>query len=204
MHKANIEFWKQIEEKFNDFFKESIIEFGSYDINGSIRNIIGCNAEEYIGLDWRAGPSVDVVSLAHEYSPERKFKAIVSASMLEHDPYWKDSLSNMAELLDDEGIMVLSWGTALNPSHCLKEAPDGKFHSLKAGLVIDHLKNLGMNIHSFLYEANLPNYDGPQLRILEEFQRKYPAGYGSVGLVAFHASTHGVDQIDELIEEDVK
>ena len=31
---------------------------------------------EYIGLDWRPGPGVDVVSLVHEYQPGRRFDTV--------------------------------------------------------------------------------------------------------------------------------
>ena len=37
---------------------------------------------EYIGLDWRPGPGVDVVGLVHEYQPGRLFDTVISTEML--------------------------------------------------------------------------------------------------------------------------
>ena len=56
-------------------------------------------AREYVGLDWRPGPGVDVVSLVHEYKPGRHFDTVISTEMLEHDPHWRESVQRMIELV---------------------------------------------------------------------------------------------------------
>ena len=194
MHYANEAFWQYCSSKYKAFFGHgrSVVEYGSYNINGSIRPIL--NSSSYVGLDWRAGPSVDVVSLAHEFKSEIMFNAVVSASMLEHDPYWEKSLENMSKHLLDDGILILSWGAARNGAHCLAEAPDGAFHALKAGLVIDKLNEMGFTVFEFWYEKNLAAITGKT------------GGNGEVCLVAFKSSkiaqSFGVGHIDQLFEED--
>ena len=79
------------------FVCDSVLECGSYNVNGSVRGLFA--AREYIGLDWRPGPGVDVVSLVHEYQPGRRFDTVISTEMLEHDPHWRESVQRMIELV---------------------------------------------------------------------------------------------------------
>lgn len=191
MHAANKAFWEYCADKYPEFFGEGkrVIEYGSYDINGSIRPIL--KSEVYVGVDWRPGPSVDLVCLAHEVKIDEGFDAVVSASMLEHDPFWEKSLQNMVEALKPHGIIILSWGAALNPQHCLSEAPDGNFHALKAGSVLNKLKELGVSVYEFWYESNLERITGVS------------GGDGEVCLVAFLQQRNQQPwHIDELKAED--
>ena len=54
------------------FVCDSVLECGSYNVNGSVRGLFA--AREYVGLDWRPGPGVDVVSLVHEYQAWPAFR----------------------------------------------------------------------------------------------------------------------------------
>jgi len=94
--------------------------------------------------------------LAHEvpFGPET-FDTVVSASMLEHDPHWMKSLNKMVGVMKQDGIFVISWGAGLNGPHGLDEAPDGRFHALKASYVINLLEIFGLYIHEFQYERTL-------------------------------------------------
>lgn len=179
MHPANARFWKELVRAHpEDFVNKRIGEFGSFNINDP-ENLprsltTGC---DYVGIDWRDGPNVDHVSLAHEVDLD-PFDTIVSASMLEHDPYWEKSLERMVELLRPGGLLALSWGVARNVSHCLEEAPDGKFHALRAKLVLEKLADLGVHVRLFAYET------------------RWGGGDGEAVLVAFRPA------IDELCDED--
>ena len=195
-HARNDWFWMQCVESYPEYFnntKADVIEFGSYNINGSIK-VFFKNFQSYTGVDWRPQEGwVDIVSLTHELKLDKKFDTVASASMLEHDPYWEKSLENMVTFMKDSSILVLTWGAALNGEHCHAEAPDGKFHCLKFELVIDKLKALGLYIHQARYEGNL-----------------YPAvagqgsGMGEVILIAFRDKKYakGSQTIDELVPED--
>ena len=152
MHESNMKYWEHCKEKYPRYFADpsKVIEFGSFNINGTVRVLFNCT--EYIGLDWIEGPSVDLVSLAHEVNFNYKFDTIISSSMLEHDPYWEKSLDKMISLMKDDGILLLSWGGALSSEHCLNFAPDGKYHPLKAEKVFNFLKNEKLFIDEFRYE----------------------------------------------------
>ena len=115
--------------------------------------------------------------------------------MLEHDPHWEKSLEKMAEILNPNGALFLSWGAALNNPHDLSTAPDGLFHSLPAGKVIDKLASLGFVIHQFRYEYRMPWLEAPERKKID---------YGCVGLAAsIGPLLDGVrDWFDPLLPED--
>lgn len=200
MHDVNRIFWLRCKLKYPKFFKDpsKVIEFGSININGSVREFF--ETTNYIGVDWRVGKDVNLVSIAHEvdFEPE-SFDAVVSASMLEHDPHWKKSLCKMVELMKQDGVLFLSWGSALNTVHNVDVSPDGFFHALKAGSVINYLEALGLHIHEFYYEARL-------LREAQVALWNGSRGTGEVVLIAFKNTTiMGVRSgsiIEELFDED--
>lgn len=188
MHAANNRFWREVSEKYNWYFDDCrVYEFGSFNINDADNIPRSLTSDcDYFGIDWRPGPNVDIVSLAHEFDCEHLADSIFSASMLEHDPYWEKSLENMVRLLKNHGIMIITWGAANNGIHEVATAPDQQFHSLPAGFVINKLQSLGMSIQDFHYEGNL-----------------YPDGtMGEVVLVAFKGGLRGNAEIDELLPED--
>lgn len=203
MHKANDVFWKFVSDEFPTYFKDEILEFGSYNINGTIRDHFK-DSKKYIGIDWRPGPCVDLVGLANEVKFDFKSKAVLSASMLEHDPFWRDSLDNMINCLKPDGILVLTWGSARNLVHCLVEAPDGKFHCLKADLVIQRLIDKGFDIHTSVYDGDLN-----QIKSLRELKIPMNSdldGYGEFNLVALPSGSYTGQTdngwISELKDED--
>jgi len=202
MHRANNVFWKYVSEKFPSYFNDEILEFGSHNVNGSIR-IHYNNAKKYTGIDWRAGDCVDVVCFAHEFNSDNKVKAILSASMLEHDIYWKQSLSKMISLMEEDAILVLSWGGALNPRHNPEEAPDNEFHSLKIEYVINFLKENNLYINTALYEAELKNIlEKPEdVSVLKTNPFTSSQGWGEYCLVAFNKN-NSIGYISELLDED--
>ncbi len=101
MHLSNSLYWDTCKKRFPELFRNRrVVEFGSYDVNGTVRDYFEDCA--YLGVDWRDGPGVDFVGIAHELdtpSKPPKFDTAISASMLEHDPYWNMSLRKMVESL---------------------------------------------------------------------------------------------------------
>lgn len=195
MHRANRMWWAYCASTYPRWFNGPIrvAEFGSCYVNGSVRDFFPEPAE-YVGVDWRKGKNVDVVSLAHKVKLKPGFDTIISASMLEHDPYWSESLGRMVQHLGPKGGLFLSWGAALNPPHNISTAPDNLFHSLPAGRVINRVIELGLYLQEFRYEYRLPFLD-------DEARRKLCMG--CVGLVALRDPWDSLPPIvDELLPED--
>lgn len=98
----------EIHDFLNRFIAESgiasmdgrhVVEVGAYEINGSAREVLEPGTARYVGVDWRPGPGVDVVGLAHDtlWRLDGHFDVAVSCQMLEHDPHWAQTLAVMVE-----------------------------------------------------------------------------------------------------------
>jgi len=206
MHFEDRLFWQRCSDKYSRYFSNpsKAIEFGSLNITGSIRD--WCRCSDYTGVDWIAGSCVDLVCFAHEVPFEREtFDTVLSASMLEHDPFWYASLTKMVDVMKKDGMLAISWGATRNPVHCLESSPDGKFHPLKAGLVLDALQSLGLYIHEFQYERTicLEHKDEEFIKVHRVREDKM-YGMGECVLVGFRDKAYAVGDpiMEPLIDED--
>lgn len=146
MHAEVMSFLDQVRRHHPDLFNaDRVIEFGSYNINGSVRQLFRPDAV-YTGVDWRTGPGVDVVSLAHSYSPVEGLpptELCISTEMLEHDPYWKDSVANMVQLLAVGGSVLLTCAAPGRPTHEVDCAPENAYYRpVGAVELVQHLREL--------------------------------------------------------------
>lgn len=199
MHELNRIFWKGAAERYPRYFNDpsTVIEFGSFNVNGSLREYFKCRC--HVGIDWRPGPCVDIVSLAHEAPfPPPWFDTVASASLLEHDPYWDKSLAKMCAVMKPDGMLVVTWGAAMNGPHCFDNAPDGQWHALKAEHVLQFMERAGLYVHEFRYERSV-YYQHPP-----EQTKHWESGLGECTLVAFkdRAQATGDRVIDPLMDAD--
>jgi hypothetical protein len=112
MNRMILDYIEDIKSEYPELFADtSVIEFGCLNINGSARSLF--KASNYIGVDAIDAPSVDVKCLCHDYQDDIKYDVVVSTEMLEHDPYWDQSIVKMLNILKDEGSLII---TAAGPS----------------------------------------------------------------------------------------
>ena len=183
MHPSNRLYWSTCKQRFPELFEgRRVIEFGSYDVNGTVREYFDDDCT-YLGLDWRKGPGVDLVCLAHELDVTTKFDTVISSSMIEHDPHWKQSLRKMSEVLSDDGVLLLSWGSALNTIHSVETCPDydkkinpKPFHPRPVRHVLDFLEEVGMHVQEFRYEFNVLKEQGTDVTKLHQNAKGLAAG----------------------------
>lgn len=88
---------------------EDVVELGSLNINGSLRDHAPPGAR-YIGLDWAEGPGVDRVVAAGSALPLEDGCAdvVLSSSALEHDPCFWETFVELARLLKPGGVLYLN------------------------------------------------------------------------------------------------
>lgn len=116
MHPEVSQFIQNVKSKHPSYFiKKKVLEVGSLDINGTIRNLFPMCY--YTGLDVGKGKGVDFVCPIHEYSLPEEFDVVVSTEMLEHDKYWKDSLKSMYINLKSGGLMMLTCAGPTRQEH---------------------------------------------------------------------------------------
>lgn len=95
-----------------------VLDVGAYDVNGTIRPIFSDRKCEYIGLDMRAGPNVDVVEKADAIPfADETFDCVTCTEMLEHDDAPFDSVGEMYRVLRKGGIIIITVPTIGFPRH---------------------------------------------------------------------------------------
>jgi SAM-dependent methyltransferase len=116
-HSQQIEFVEVARSLFPEMFTgRKVLEIGSLDVNGTIRNLF--NQCDYTGLDIASGAGVDVVCEGQKYdAPSASFDVVISCEVMEHNPYWKETLENMIRLLSPGGLMIMSCATIGRPEH---------------------------------------------------------------------------------------
>jgi SAM-dependent methyltransferase len=117
-HPEQLGFFGLVEEANRRLIEGArVVEIGSYDVNGSVRDIFG-TSREYIGVDLREGPGVDMVAFGHELDlPDASFDVAISGECLEHDPYWVKTILNMCRMTRSGGLVAFTCGSSGRPEH---------------------------------------------------------------------------------------
>lgn len=114
-HPAQIEFVAALQNKFPDFFiRKNVLEVGSLNINGSIRQFFQqCN---YVGVDLGAGRDVDVIAKGEDLSyADGSFDVVASCECFEHNPEWAKTFGNMVRM--SCGLVFFSCATTGRAEH---------------------------------------------------------------------------------------
>jgi SAM-dependent methyltransferase len=86
----------------------SVLEIGSYDVNGSVRPMFA-SASRYVGVDLTEGPGVDLVGFGHEIDhPDGTYDLTLSGECFEHDQHWRETFENMARMTRPGGLVAFS------------------------------------------------------------------------------------------------
>lgn len=110
--------------------KSIVCDIGSYDVNGNYRAIIEPKFQ-YMGIDLKAGPNVDVV-MKSEYDtglPESHADAVISGQCLEHCKNPFKLVAEMFRIVKRNGIVIMVAPFVFNqhryPVDCWRFLPDG-------------------------------------------------------------------------------
>lgn len=107
MHQSVID-WVSGITRIHSFAGKRILEVGSLDVNGSVRPLFA-GASTYTGIDFRAGPGVDLLMNAHSLGfGDASFDVVVSTEMLEHDDEFWLSLVEMGRVLKRHGVLIIT------------------------------------------------------------------------------------------------
>lgn len=131
MHKESFKIVSSFVKKFLDPEKNlKILEVGSYDVNGSFKNLFKNPKWKYYGLDLRKGSNVDIVSKGpYDFGLNEKFDVIISANCLEHvEAPWK-WIKEIERVTKKNGLICItvpfSIGEHKHPLDCWRILPDG-------------------------------------------------------------------------------
>jgi SAM-dependent methyltransferase len=139
-HKEQLQFFQDVKDAFPDFFDgKKVLEIGSVDINGSVRSFF--KNSEYLGIDVAPGPGVDVVCQGQEYDgPDNSFDVVVSGEVMEHNPYWSETMKNMIRVCKPGGLVVMTCAGLGRSEHGTARTSDG--YSLSTTIGWDYYRNL--------------------------------------------------------------
>jgi len=143
-HPAQKQFFTSVKEKYPDAFKGKAIDFGSLNVNGSLKELF---EGEYVGVDIVSGDNVDIVCKAHE-APfgENTFDAVVSGEMLEHDEFWGMSLLKMYSVCKKGGLIAISCAGEGRPEHGTKRT------GAQWGTSSDYYRNITPDLISTVFQ----------------------------------------------------
>jgi len=141
-HPEQLEFMRLARTNLTNSIKHGrILEIGSYDVNGSIRDIFN-DGKEYIGVDLTPGPGVDIVSFGHKLDlADGYFDLSISAECFEHDPNWKETFENMVRLTRPGGVVLFTCASSGRPEHGTTRS-DPTLSPGTQTLGLDYYKNL--------------------------------------------------------------
>ena len=136
-HQQQFDFVSAVARFYPDNFVNcKVLEVGSLDINGSVRQFFkDCN---YIGIDLGIGKGVDIVCTGQDYdAPDNEFDTVISCECFEHNPDWVATFQNMHRMTKPNGLIVMTCATTGRAEHGTKRTSPAD-----APFCHDYYKNL--------------------------------------------------------------
>lgn len=115
-HFQQLEFVKT----FSDFFirkkKINILELGSFNYNGSVRQFF-LNTH-YTGVDVIEGKDVDIVYDGKNLKfKDNSFDLCISCECFEHNPHWRKNFVDLIRFTKPDGFILITCATLGRPEH---------------------------------------------------------------------------------------
>lgn len=131
MHKASHKYMKKYVEKYFDLEnKHTVCDVGSFDVNGSYKNIFP-KSWKYTGVDLSKGKNVDLVMKSNYKIPSEDecFDYVISGQTLEHCKNPFRLVKEMARILRADGIIIIVAPYKIHvhnyPIDCFRFLPEG-------------------------------------------------------------------------------
>jgi SAM-dependent methyltransferase len=141
-HPEQLKFVSLVIKYFADAVRNSrVLEIGSYDVNGSVRQFFE-HPKEYIGADLTKGPGVDIVQPGHEIDyADGYFDVTISCECFEHNPHWLPTFTNMIRMTKAGGLVAFTCASSGRLEHGTRRS-DGSLSPGTTATGIDYYKNL--------------------------------------------------------------
>lgn len=115
-HYQQQEFVKSFSEFFVKNKRMKILELGSYNYNGTIRDLFSnC---KYTGVDVTHGPNVDIVYNGKDLNfNQNEFDISISCECFEHNPFWEKNFIDLINFTKPDGFVLITCATLGRPEH---------------------------------------------------------------------------------------
>lgn len=88
--------------------RQKVLEVGSRNINGSVRDLIERPDNEYLGIDLSPGPGVNLVADAMTFNGAQQYDTVVCCEVLEHVADQSAFVAKLAQFLRPTGVLLLT------------------------------------------------------------------------------------------------
>lgn len=114
-HPEQREFIEDVKRIWPEWFHNvSVLEVGSLNINGTIRDFF--TGGIHLGVDIAPGEGVDVVAFGENLQyPDRSFDVAISTECFEHNPNWVSTFANMCRMADK--AVIFTCASSGRPEH---------------------------------------------------------------------------------------
>lgn len=126
---------------------DRVVEFGSLDINGSVRGLFDC--DEYHGIDLQEGPGVDEVADVVDWRGEPA-DAVVCCEVLEHAPDVLGIIESAFVNLKQNGLLVITCATGHRKPHSAVDGGRLRQDEWYRNVEVDDLKTYFTNLFGIL------------------------------------------------------
>jgi len=153
-HQQQFDFIQSLVLKFPEQFTgKKVLEVGSLNINGSIRQFF--TECDYLGIDVGPGNDVDLVCEGQKLDhPNETYDTVGSCECFEHNPYWIETFNNMHRMTKPNGLVFMSCATTGRAEHgTTRTSPHDS--PLTTGKGWEYYKNL--TVDDFVQNIDLDN-----------------------------------------------
>lgn len=102
----------------SDIKGKTVVEVGSRNVNGSVRDIImSLNPESYTGIDSEEGEGADIVGDISEMHIDTQYDVVIATELLEHVRNWHTAVNNIRRLCKKGGLLLITTRSRGFPYH---------------------------------------------------------------------------------------
>lgn len=116
-HKEQINYINRVKAEQPHYFTNcKVLGIGTFNVCGTEDEYF--TQCDYSGLDLGPGPGVDIVCPAQEYdAPNDTYDVIISCECFEHNPFYKETITNAYRMLKPGGLLLFTCATTGRPVH---------------------------------------------------------------------------------------
>lgn len=152
-HKQQMEFFHAVLKAFHSYIESpsfmGVVDLGSHDLSGGPHNLLP-GYIRYVGVDLAYGNNVDFVSPIELVDlPSASFSIAMSSEVLEHNPFWRETLFQLCRLSSPGGLVIWSCAGIGRLEHGTSQSDGGSTAPFVVQLGREYYKNISA------YEAEL-------------------------------------------------
>lgn len=104
MHENSMKIMAEFVKEY-EISKETVVDIGAYDINGTYKNLFP--KAKYIGVDTNPGPNVDIIMGSNEWEKLKDVDVVISGQTIEHVADIPEFMAAAFNVLKPGGLLCI-------------------------------------------------------------------------------------------------